>query len=71
MIIDRFEGDFAVVETDNGMTDISRELLPENAKEGDVIGITDGVYYIDDEETQSRRKSILKRFRSLKGDASD
>lgn len=71
MIIDRFEGDFAVVETDSGMTNISRELLPENAKEGDVIGVTDGVYYIDEEETQSRRKSMLKRFRKLRGDADD
>lgn len=71
MIIDRFEGDFAVVETDIGMTNISRELLPENAKEGDVIGVTDGVYYIDEEETQSRRKSMLKRFRKLRGDADD
>lgn len=69
MIIDRFEGDFAVVETDSGMTDILKELLPENAEEGDIILLTDNGYIIDEQATAERRKSIAERFSRLKGGA--
>jgi len=42
-IIDRFEGDFAVVETDEGMVNIPVADLPDGAKEGDELVIaTDG-----------------------------
>ena len=57
-IIDRFEGDFAVVELENGeMRNIKRELVPVEAKEGDVLNIIE-VISIDNEETEKRRKKI-------------
>ncbi|MDE5936929.1 MAG: DUF3006 domain-containing protein [Ruminococcus sp.] len=65
MIIDRFEGDFAVAETENGMTDILRSHLPENAEEGDVIYFENGVYIIDEKATADRRKLITERFHRL------
>lgn len=65
MIIDRFEGDFVVVETESGMTDILRSQLPENAEEGDVIYFEDGVYIIDEEATADRRKLMAERFHRL------
>ena len=37
IIIDRFEEDLAVLETDDGMINVERSLLPENAAEGDVL----------------------------------
>lgn len=69
MIIDRFEGDIAVVETDSGMLDIVRDLLPENTSEGDVIVQTDGGYIIDEQATAERRKAIAERLRRLTGGA--
>lgn len=36
-IIDRFEGNMAVVELGDNFYNIPKALLPENAKEGDVI----------------------------------
>lgn len=36
-IIDRFEGDIAVVEADETMLDIPRSQLPAEAQEGDVL----------------------------------
>lgn len=69
MIIDRFEQDFAVVETDEGIIDISRVYLPENAEEGDVISLTDSGYIIDEQATAERRKAIADRFSRLKGGA--
>ena len=53
VIIDRFEGDFAVVEIDEGnFTKMPRLLLP-GAKEGDVVNII-----IDDNETNLRKRKI-------------
>ncbi len=52
VIIDRFEERFAIVELeDRSIIDISRQLIPHGAKEGDVIEIR-----IDREETERRRK---------------
>ena len=40
VIIDRFEGDYAVVELENGeFADMQKVFVP-NAKEGDVVTIT-------------------------------
>lgn len=53
-IIDRFEGEIAVIECSEGLHfDLPRSALPDGAKEGDVIALT-----IDDAETEARRKRI-------------
>lgn len=60
-IIDRFEGDYAVVEFDGRlMVDIPKEQLPTDAKEGDVIVLVDGKYQVDAGETQRRKIEIAK-----------
>ena len=54
VIIDRFEGQYAVVELDNGdFVDMPRSALPSLADEGDVITIE-----IDEQATDQRRKRI-------------
>jgi hypothetical protein len=54
-IIDRFEGEFAVVELpDRTMVNIPKILVP-GAKEGDVLNIT-----IDSEATDDRKNKIMK-----------
>ena len=54
-IIDRFEGDYAVIESGDRQTfNLPRILMP-TATEGDVISITVAV---DEKETQSRRERI-------------
>ena len=68
-IIDRFEGDFAVLEKEDGGTvDVKKELL-EGACEGDVIIFENGEYIIDAKETQMRRKNIEEKMRRLFGKA--
>lgn len=55
VIIDRFEGNYAVVEIDVGkFVNIPKILLP-NAKEGDVIKIEK-----DKKEAKNRKKNIQK-----------
>jgi hypothetical protein len=54
VIIDRFEGEFAIVELDSKKTiNMSRDLVPKGAKEGDVLTIS-----IDYDDTNKRRKQI-------------
>ncbi|MGH2331196.1 DUF3006 domain-containing protein [Thermoanaerobacter mathranii] len=54
-IIDRFEGDWAVIEYGNRTFNFPKELLPKEAKESDVLNFD---ITIDREETEKRRKAI-------------
>ena len=59
--IDRFEGEIAVCEQENGeILNIEKSRLPENAKEGDVLDIDDDVITIDHDETEQRKAEIKK-----------
>ena len=52
--IDRFEGNFAVVELENEkFVDIPREAIRPEAKEGDIISVM-----VDKETTAKRKKEI-------------
>ena len=64
IIIDRFEGNLAVLETDDGMKNIERSLLPENAAEGDVL-VYDGSWTVDTAATKQRRERTRKRLKRL------
>ena len=66
-IIDRFEGDFAVCEANEEMVNIPKALLPNNAKEGDVITEQNGKYTVDADKTENRRKNIQKLIDDLWG----
>lgn len=59
--IDRFEGEYAVIEDKNKkMFNISKEILPADAKEGDIITIE-----IDYDATNERKKRITKMMNDL------
>ena len=64
LIIERFEGNTGIIE-DGEHFEVSREDLPENACEGDVLKKVGSIYEIDKEKTESRRKEILKLQNSL------
>ncbi|SEH47879.1 Protein of unknown function [Ruminococcus flavefaciens] len=64
IIIDRFEGSLAVLETDDGMINVERSLLPENAAEGDVL-VYDGSWTVDTTATEQRRERTRKRLKRL------
>ena len=66
VIIDRFEGKFAVCEKeDRKMIDIEKSRIPTTAKEGDVLNIDNDIITIDDVETQKRKKEIEELTRDL------
>ena len=61
LIIDRFEGDFAVIELPNGqMIDCPKTLLPDNAKEGSILNIS-----VDESATNDKLKKVTERMNKL------
>jgi hypothetical protein len=62
-IIDRFEEQWAVVEFEGEKNfNIPRSLLPDNAREGDVLAFN---VKIDEAETERRRKEIEKLTKDI------
>lgn len=60
-VIDRFEGEFAIVELENKeIIEIPRSIIPTEAREGDVLTIS-----IDENETEDRKKRIKEKFENL------
>lgn len=66
VIIDRFEGKFAVCETEKQeMRDIRIDKIPSEASEGDVLVIEGEKIYIDILETKKRKEEAKKMFEKL------
>lgn len=61
IIVDRFEGNIAVVELEDGsVIDCPKALLPTNAKEGSIINIT-----VDEKATKEKLKKNTERMNRL------
>lgn len=66
LIIDRFEGGFAVCEDGNETIHLPRESLPAAAEEGDaLVAAEGGSYAVDAAYTQMRRKAMQRRLAAL------
>ena len=65
IIIERFEGCMAVLETDEGRKELDRACLPEEAREGDVLCYSDGVFTVDCEATDARSAEIRGKLGRL------
>jgi hypothetical protein len=66
LIIDRFEGEYAICETEDGkIINIKRNEIPEDAVEGDVLIYEEGSYTIDNEANDERKKYIEKLMDDL------
>jgi hypothetical protein len=65
-IIDRFEADFAVCETETGeIINIKKATLPNNIKEGSIIKKTETGYIIDKTEEQTKIAKIKELEKKL------
>ena len=66
VIIDRFEGSYAVAEKpDRTMVNIPKSRLPANAREGDVLIIEGDKIRIDAAETAHRKKAAEDLMKGL------
>lgn len=61
-IIDRFEGEWAVIECDGITFNIPRFLLPAKAKEGDVISISISIDQTKTKERRQKGEEMMKGF---------
>ena len=66
LIIDRFEGNFAVCEKeDRTMINIEKNKIPTESKAGDVLSVTENEIVIDEIDTINRKKDIEKLTKDL------
>lgn len=69
IVIDRFEGDFVVVQDTVSKTgySLSVTIVDEKAKEGDMLIFDNslGYYVVDEKSTKTRAKQIKDKFNSL------
>lgn len=65
LILDRFEGNFAVIEDNGVMKNIPREVVDNDIKEGSVVIKIGERYVLDKENSAARRKKISELQNSL------
>lgn len=67
LIIDRFEGEYAVCEEEDGsFKKLPRLFLPVGCREGDcLVPQPGGAWQVDREATAQRRKKIQEMLRNL------
>lgn len=64
-IVDRFEGDFVLLEPTRGplrTERAERALFPPETREGDVLICEDGCWRVDAAATAARREMLRRRF---------
>ena len=64
-IIDRFEGEFAVIEVDGNTQDVSRSLIADGVQQGDVVELVNGIWNKNTVATEKRSKEIKKLMDSV------
>ena len=59
--VDRIENDTAVCERDDmSVVELALSALPQGTKEGSVLKVENGTYFLDENEEKRRRKRILE-----------
>jgi hypothetical protein len=64
-IIDRFEGEFAILELEKEYKKIERVMLPAEVREGDVLFYCGKQWVVDPEATRKRKEEIEKLAEEL------
>ncbi|MBD5144048.1 MAG: DUF3006 domain-containing protein [Oscillospiraceae bacterium] len=67
-IIDRFEGDFAILELELELIQVLKNTLPENSTEGDLLEWTESGWKLCPDETKSRKQELIERRHRMLGD---
>lgn len=64
-ILDRFEGNYGILEINGEMVAVKRNNINANAKEGDVLILINAIWTPDFEATKQRKEEIEKLSRDL------
>ena len=65
IVLDRFEGNFAVIEENGIMKNIPKELVDKGVTEGCVVVKIGEKYFLDEKNSAARRKEIAELQNSL------
>ena len=66
IIVDRFEGDYAVLLEENQTRDVPKQALAADIREGDVVfPDTDGIWKKDAAAPEKRTSQIAKKMDAL------
>ncbi len=65
IILERFEGDFALIEINGEISKISRKYVDDSVCAGDVLVKKGDIYYSDLDKTKARRKKLAELTDSL------
>ena len=57
-VVDRFEGEFCIIESEGVTRDVPRKLVDPGVKPGDVVEWSGGKWVANREQTASRSKEI-------------
>lgn len=64
-IIDRFEGELAVIEIEGKSTNVPKSLLEPGCREGDVVIWNGEAWRRDESETMARRREVQKLMKDV------
>lgn len=66
--VDRIDENIATIENiiNKEKKEVPLELLPKNAKEGSIITLEGGIYILNSNEEETRRKIIEEKLNRLK-----
>ena len=65
IILDRFEGEYAVIEVEGKMVNVEKSKVDKEVKDGDLLELIDGIYYKNEEATNNRKRSIEEKFKGM------
>ena len=65
-IVDRFEGDYAILLEGDAALEVVKAALAEGIAEGDAVSLgEDGIWRKDAAETEERKERIAKKMKAL------
>lgn len=65
-IVDRFEGDYAILLEGDAALEVLKAALAEGIAEGDAVSLgEDGIWRKDTAETEERKERIAKKMKAL------
>lgn len=68
-IVDRFEGDYIILETPDGsMVDVERNKVIGKVNEGDCLVYENNHFLVDEKKTEKRRQEIAEKMKGMWND---
>lgn len=64
-IVDRFEGEYVVIEVDGKTRDVKRNLIAKSVRVSDVVILKNGIWERDSDKTAKRKKEMKKLMDSV------